>query len=154
MKRGLREPTLRWTGEEFEARCSDCKDKKQACYWPITREFWDPRNLQRCRACNKDRRRKIEVSSYRRLYQAEYRRQTAEVQAFKSREYYAANRDEVKARNRVYYEAHRETILERARERYAKQRDLRREQAQRRYRQKRDVILAHKREKYAAAKAA
>lgn len=49
---------VRWRDDlGFELRCEDCAYRRQfACFWPLTREFWDPeRGMSRCRACWNDR---------------------------------------------------------------------------------------------------
>jgi hypothetical protein len=42
---------VRFRDGEFELRCSECAvEGGVTAYWPITTEFWDPRNLTACRA--------------------------------------------------------------------------------------------------------
>ena len=48
---------IRWRDGAWEFRCVTCERKKQACYWPLTFDFWDPkRSMVRCRACWAERR--------------------------------------------------------------------------------------------------
>lgn len=50
---------IRWVAAEGEwyRRCPDCRKREQQCFWPLTREFWNPQSMQRCRACNLVRKR-------------------------------------------------------------------------------------------------
>lgn len=41
----------------WQMRCPDCSTRDQARWWDLTLEFWDHRSLQRCRACDRQRRR-------------------------------------------------------------------------------------------------
>jgi hypothetical protein len=52
---------VRWSKELelFEMYCPDCvvATSPGACFWPLTEEFWDKYNMQRCKACNMKRDR-------------------------------------------------------------------------------------------------
>jgi hypothetical protein len=45
---------VRWDDDidGFQLRCEYCERAKVACWWPLTREFWNPeKGMTRCRAC-------------------------------------------------------------------------------------------------------
>ena len=48
-----RKHNVRWREDVgFELRCEVCSYRKQACYWPLTSEFWVVnKGLSRCRSC-------------------------------------------------------------------------------------------------------
>lgn len=48
---------VRWNAEMecFTMRCDDCYEKSMPSHWPLTLEFWNKRNLQRCKACEHER---------------------------------------------------------------------------------------------------
>lgn len=49
---------VRWRDDVgWELRCPRCVERKVACFWPLTDEFWDRRRMSRCRACEKARQR-------------------------------------------------------------------------------------------------
>ncbi len=68
---------------EFEMRCPDCARADRQCYWPLTVEFWDPRSLQRCRACEAAKRAR---------YDREKRQADPEWAKNKARKYFVANK--------------------------------------------------------------
>lgn len=96
---------------EFLLRCGSCWAAKEACYWPLTLEFWNPRQgLTRCRACwAADSRRRQE-------------RRDREVRAGQHRRYYDDAHDVILFKKRQHYYANREAILARKRELYAARR--------------------------------
>lgn len=89
-------------------RCDPCASSGQTrAYWPITREFWDPRSgLQKCRACHNLARRLA-------------RRQTPDERRAKQRAYYREHRDHRLAWRKAYHAAHRDEINARRRAKYA-----------------------------------
>lgn len=122
----MRVSGVRWREDTgFELRCETCaQDGGQTTYWPLTLEFWNPRDSMRfCRACLSRRRRVRERArshadpEYRarkradalyqreakRVYQREYRRQNAARLGEYNRLWYAANRDRINARRREQY---------------------------------------------------
>lgn len=118
---------IRWREDTgWELRCPDCMASRHGTtYWPLTDEFWDKRNMKRCRACHRTQNRKWERAQYekrgsryhkRRAYVAQYRKdarrakqvymdayywQDPEKQRAKARAHYAANRDDILARRRA-----------------------------------------------------
>lgn len=62
----------------WQMRCPEC-DPTKGCWWDLTIEFWDPRTLLRCRACDRrrrrrsDRNRKAARAAYNRQYRKENR---------------------------------------------------------------------------------
>ena len=68
---------VRWDPKEQEwlLKCDDCSRKAEKCFWPLNLEFWNPKSMQRCRACNlvlkrikaKESRSKREVRERNRL---------------------------------------------------------------------------------------
>lgn len=47
---------VRWRPDVgFELRCPRCAEKRMACFWPLTDEFWDKHRMSRCRACERER---------------------------------------------------------------------------------------------------
>jgi hypothetical protein len=102
---------VRWDPEmgEFEAQCGDCAAAARRSYWPLTRDFWDPRlGVQRCRACQNTRRRlarraKIDVRAKARAYYHGHR----EHRLAWRKAWHAANRERVNAERRAAYAAKR-----------------------------------------------
>lgn len=90
---------VRWDPDlgEFKMKCDDCSRRGHgiACYWPITIEFWNPTSMQRCRACNLDRKRRLEREARR--DNPEHAGRLRE----KNRAYYAANRDVLSMKNTI-----------------------------------------------------
>jgi hypothetical protein len=115
---------VRWRVEVgWEMRCRDCQAKRQAAYWPLlpVGEFWDPRNLARCHACNRALKRQRErTSASRRRYIARYRQECRGAIAIKGAAYYAANRERLNAYNRAYRAKYGDHIRELQRARYAR----------------------------------
>lgn len=58
---------VRWREDVgWELRCEGCFLKGQGTtYWPLTFEFWEPRNMKRCRACHKDYQAARKKAKYR-----------------------------------------------------------------------------------------
>lgn len=124
---------VRWSPDGPEMRCDECADKGGvAAYWPLTPQFWDPRNVQRCRACNLGRKRAKAKAKYwadpethrqraieyhelhRRVIQLKKRARYAEdpeTYNVRSREYRAANVEMLRAYRRAYYAKNRDRIL-------------------------------------------
>jgi hypothetical protein len=107
----------------LELRCQACKS-----YWPLTREFWDFRAFRRCRACvqqakNKATRewlaRNPEARRKLREYQRRYRQDAHEVKAMKAYDRYWSDPEKARAKAREYYLANREAVLARKRARHA-----------------------------------
>lgn len=75
--------------DEWSMRCADCAAADRACWWPIGIEFWDPRSLLRCRACETAKRRRQDRERRGRIPQAErdreYRRKNRAVLNMKRR---------------------------------------------------------------------
>ncbi len=75
---------VRWNTalEEFELRCEQCAANRTPCYWPLTTEFWSPKQgMSRCRACwrafdteRHGRRRRERMATLEMLALAEARR--------------------------------------------------------------------------------
>ena len=52
---------VRWNEEIqcFTLKCDDCARKGNIqYYWPLVLELWNPNSMQRCRACNLDKKRR------------------------------------------------------------------------------------------------
>ena len=97
---------VRWNPDidGFEMRCDDCARYDRMCYWPLTLEFWNPRTMQRCRACDKARRARTERKRHNDLSYAERRR-------LASADYYRKNRVQLNAKNRARRKARREARI-------------------------------------------
>jgi hypothetical protein len=93
---------------EFLLRCPSCAAAGQTrSYWPITREFWDPRSgLAKCRACHNTAKRLA-------------RRQTAEELRAKQKAYYWEHRDHRLKWRKAYHQLHKDEINRLRREKYA-----------------------------------
>lgn len=117
----------------WEMRCGDCMKRSGSThYWPLDDEFWDKRNLQRCRACHQHRRNQQDREKYwsdvawREQRKASAKRTRDEDKStvqVKRAARYAANIDEERARKRADYQAHRDARLAQSRERYWANRD-------------------------------
>lgn len=90
---------IRYREGTFEMRCGGCMAGAGGNrFWPLTEEFWNPRNLQRCRACLLIRKRENA--------RAIYYRDKARIQADRAK-YYALNRDVILLKKRARYEENR-----------------------------------------------
>lgn len=91
MRPGNRPPSgVRWREDLgcFEMRCDDCRLAGAARYWPLTREFWDPRmGMTRCIACH--RRRMAQGARLRRRHDEALAERIRE----RNRKYRALNSD-------------------------------------------------------------
>jgi len=92
---------VRWRTGGFEMWCPDCDAKGRGqTFWPLTREFWDIYvGLQRCKACNAERKRRAEDG----------RRAGIPTSLISERNaaYYAANRERLRARQNARRRAKR-----------------------------------------------
>ena len=87
--------------EEFELRCTMCQD-----WWPITTEFWQPKNgMQRCKACWREYHR-----IKQRVYSADERHRLAT--HYRNRINYAEHREARRAANHAWKMANRERVAE------------------------------------------
>ena len=95
---------------EFTMQCPSCLSAGGTkAYWPLTLEFWDPRNgMQRCRACHVLSRRKARME-----------KQTPEQRREKQRAYYYANRPQRLAWRKQYHSLNHERINAARRAKYA-----------------------------------
>ena len=92
---------------EFLLRCSECAAKGRNAYWPLTLEFWNPKDgLQRCRACSRERRRLQHAA-------------TVEDKRRKQRDYYARTKADRLAARKRRYQRDNEEINRKRREKYA-----------------------------------
>lgn len=121
---------VRWTTEGPELRCTNCASRGGVTsYWPLTEEFWNPRNLARCKGCNLAKKRQAAKAAYwadpetHRHLARRYYRQHAKVLQLKGRVRHAENRDKDNARSKAYQEAHRAEIRAYRRAYYAKNRE-------------------------------
>lgn len=132
---GIRSAPVRWRDETgWELRCPDCSKRGQANhFWPLTDEFWNRRQMQRCLACAAVRRRQRDRARYwtnaearaRDLAQARrYKAEAGETIKVKRWVYYWSNADRERQRSREHYHANREAILARRRARAAEQPDV------------------------------
>lgn len=94
---------VRWDDDtqSFMLRCEDCSAKTGARFWPLTLEFWNPKTMQRCRACGAEKARKRERDKRRTdpAWAAEQRR--------KSMEYYVENKPVVAMKHKEYMKDYR-----------------------------------------------
>ena len=110
-----RESPVRYHEDCFELKCGMCGE-----FWPLTMEFWRPRNgLQRCIACwreyhklkqrgyNQDRLARAARNTKNRLRYADRRAERNAAAAV----WKAANPERVKFLRRRYYQEHREQEL-------------------------------------------
>lgn len=119
--RGNRSRGVRWRPDTgFEMKCPDCPT--DANWWPITPEFWYPRNLLRCRACL-----------------AELRRQEAKAAYWKDPE-------KERARVSAYQKANPETRRIKQRQRNAERPEIRQAAARRFWQRNGERVLAQRRE--------
>jgi hypothetical protein len=111
---GYPRANVRWSDDTdgWELRCESCVANGQtACYWPLTDEFWNRREMVRCRACNRSKKnardrargRTAAVIARVRLYRDEAR----EIINFKERLRYAERREQINARRRARYDQRR-----------------------------------------------
>jgi hypothetical protein len=92
----------------WEYRCESCALNGKASFWPLTSEFWDPRQgMLRCRSCiaayNQDRRRAVEAAkspeekaSYLAAKRIEYQRHRAAALILQREQYRQAMADPVR----------------------------------------------------------
>lgn len=105
----------------WEMRCDDCRSKRAAMYWPLTHDYWNARNMTRCRACHRDRKNAYErASTSRKAYLARYREREREAIEINGRAYYDVNREALLAYNREYRAKNADRIRQKQRERYAR----------------------------------
>lgn len=128
--RNFESRAVRWTPEGPELRCANCSERGGVtAFWPITEEFWNPRNLKRCKACNLALKRQKAKAAYwadpethRRLAHDYYRRH-AKVIRLKQRARHAQNPAADWERSKAYQEAHRDALRAYRRAYYAKNRE-------------------------------
>lgn len=146
---------VRWSEDGWQMRCPDCPARVSPRWWPLTEEFWDRRNLARCRACNRElKRARDRASERRRDYIRSWRREAVHAIALYNRDYYEANKDRILAQVADYAERNRERIAAKRRERYLRKREELLAQKRAHYEANRESILAQRRAAYAAKKAA
>lgn len=89
---------VRWNPEvdAFTLKCDDCAKRGDACYWPLTLDFWNPRTMQRCRACDADKRARMEREK-RRADNA-----FAEERRARARAYYRENKAVMSMKHTIY----------------------------------------------------
>jgi len=122
--------SIRWgANEEPQMQCPDCAAAGGlTSYWPLTSEFWDRRNMSRCRACNLARKRRKAHEAYwadpetERQRAAEYSRKHHALILLKKRLRYAEDPAKDNARSREYREANRDARRAYARAYYARNR--------------------------------
>lgn len=101
-------PPVRWREDVgWEMRCLECARKGKASFWPLTFEFWAPKQgMTRCRGCQKEHRRDLERIRYagdrayrelRKWQAARYRSETREYLNAKRRYYYWRNKAAARA---------------------------------------------------------
>lgn len=97
---------VRWDSETelFEMKCDDCSASGQQSYWPLTVEFWNPRTMQRCRACDYERRRRMERE--RRKSDPAFRQARLE----RAKAYYHANKPVVSLKHKEYMREYRKRL--------------------------------------------
>ena len=145
--------TVRWRDDTWEHKCHDCVGKGSGHWWPLTSEFWDRRNMARCRACTRELKRIRERHSPRkREYIAQWRREAAHAIALYNRDYYEANRDRILAQVADYAERNEDRIRARRQERYRRQREEILAKKRAYYAANREVIKAKSAARYAAKK--
>jgi hypothetical protein len=98
---------VRWRDDAFEMRCDGCREwwELEPLNWPVSQA--GAQTLALCRDC---------YNVMKAIKQREYRKDAADVYAFKNRLYYRANKERVQKANRRYKAAHREEIREKQRE--------------------------------------
>jgi len=85
---------------EFLLRCPDCVSDGR-CWWPLTLEFWNPRRspggktMQRCRACDAERKSRLERE--RIVVDKEY----AARRRASARAYYHENKDVIQPKSTI-----------------------------------------------------
>jgi hypothetical protein len=87
--------------KEFLLRCNDCAERGDAAYWPLTTEFWNPSQLQRCRACGLAKKRR--QSRQRTLDDPVH----AQARREYNRAYYHENKDVISMKHTIYMRGHR-----------------------------------------------
>lgn len=128
------ERRVRWRLEGFEMQCPTCALRAGgATYWPLTPEFWNPRNLARCRACILIDKRQQAKARYwadpetHRQIAIDYYRANQRVVTLKKRHYHATHKANDNARSKAWREqideAQREAIRASRRAYYAKNRE-------------------------------
>ena len=92
----------------FTLKCDDCmRHGNTQTYWLLTRDFWNPKSMQRCLACNLDKKRRDA---------REKRRDPAirEAHRIRSAEYYIENKRTVNMKHVVYMREYRKREKERS----------------------------------------
>lgn len=104
----------------WELQCKDCHRRTRgASYWPITHEFWNPKNMARCRSCQKELKRQRErENESRKVYMAAYRIIARDAIAITQREYDRTHAERVRLNGAVYRLRHRDEVNAKARARY------------------------------------
>lgn len=95
---------VRWDPKEKEwiLKCDSCVLKRNTkVYWPLSHEFWDKRTMQRCRACELERKRIREKK--KRIDDEDY----AMRERARRAEYLIRNRDDIRVTRRFYARTYR-----------------------------------------------
>lgn len=101
-KTDRRTSPVRWDPDlgEWQLRCDSCVTKGQQHFWPLSKEFWEPRyGMTQCRACHKAA---LARKARERLANDPIRRAAK----------YAATREARKVMWPIYEAARRERLLE------------------------------------------
>lgn len=98
---------VRWEREmdEPQLRCESCATKGGPYWWPLTKEFWDPRlGFARCRACHNAARRKARRAAMDpNAKQRQYYREHREHRLAWVHDYRARNRERINELRRAAY---------------------------------------------------
>lgn len=101
---------VRWDPElrAFTLKCDDCAANGKTAYWPLTvdevtgqPEYWNPRTMQRCRACDADQRRRKERERTRNNPELREARRIA------AKQYYCENKDVISMKHSEYMRGYR-----------------------------------------------
>jgi len=93
---------------DFELKCDDCVGKRNTrCYWPLTLDFWNPRTMQRCRACDVERRARLQRE--KRKADAVF----AEAERQRNRTYYKENKAVMNMKHTLYMRGYRKGLAKR-----------------------------------------
>lgn len=87
--------------EEFRLLCPDCEARGSQYFWPITTDFWNPGNMQRCRACNLSKKRTYEKN--RLATDPEYK----ERKRLQAQQYHAENKKWLNQKHYDYMKGYR-----------------------------------------------
>ena len=100
---------VRWDPGEGEwiLKCDECAAKQSTkYYWPLSLEFWNPRTMQRCRACDKERRARL--TREKRRADAVFTNQ----ERLRNRVYYRENKDTLRSKHTLYMREYRKARKE------------------------------------------